>query len=440
MPDIILDPGKQLGAVRKLHGMNLSAPITSEGLCRKISGFLGKLEVPQTRMHDCPLNNPGKQLVDMHCIFPLEYLDADDPRNYFFGDTDDYFANTIGHGTTIYYRLGVSIDHSGFARHTVPPADPVKWTDIAAHIIRHYNEGWNNGFHYNIRYWEIWNEADTELSKLWKGTWKQFIDFYCTVTKILKKEFPHLLFGGPSMAKLNCREGTAVREFLAGVRDAGAPLDFFSYHQYSDKPEKIVSSPRIIRDLLDEYGFPKAEVHLTEWHYHCGWGSECGTQREKFLYGEMVGPHSAAYLVSALIRWQDEPIDMGHYYTGSTGGGYALFDNLGEPYCGYYAFDFFNRTAKFPRIEAVSSNQRLAVLASSDGKVIRLLIGAFKSEQGDIRFRITGRKLTPEQCRITVVDVDGVVRQITREISSDGESVWFEKASGSVTCYIEIKL
>lgn len=440
MFNITLDPAKQLGTIRKLHGMNLAAPITQEGQCRKVSEYLKRIEVPQTRMHDCPLNNPGKELVDMHCIFPLEHLDADDPKNYFFGDTDDYFANTIGYGTTIYYRLGVSIDHSGFSRHTVPPADPEKWAKIACNIIRHYNEDWNNGFHYNIRYWEIWNEADTELPKLWKGTWKQFIDFYCTVSKILKKEFPHLLFGGPSMAKLNCREWTAVREFLAGVRDADAPLDFFTYHQYSDKQEKITSSPRIARDLLDEYGFKKAEIHLTEWHFHCGWGSDCVNQREAFLYGEMTGPHSAAYLASTLIRWQEEPIDMGHYYTGSTGGGYSLFDRLGNPLCGYYAFDFFNQTANLPRIEAVSENPDLDVLASSDGKIIRLLIAAFKAEQGDIRFRISGQKLSLEQCRITLVDVDGVKRQITREISSDGEFISFEKASGSVTCYVEITL
>lgn len=440
MFEISIKPNQPLGNIRRLNGVNLAAPITNARIRRKVTEYLRQLDIPQTRMHDCPLNNPGKQIVDIPCIFPLEHADADDPRNYLFGDTDDYFANTIGYGTTIMYRLGVSIDHSGFAHHTLPPSDPIKWASIASHIIRHYNEGWNNGFHYNIRYWEIWNEADTELPILWKGTWQQFISFYCTVTKILKQEYPDLLFGGPSMAKLNCREGKAVREFLEGVRAAKAPLDFFTYHQYSDKPEKIAASPRMARSLLDEYGFAQTEVHLSEWHYHCGWGSDCDVAREKYLHGEMTGTHSAAYLASTLIRWQEEPIDMGQYYTGSTGGGYAMFDTLGTPYCAYYAMDFFNRTAKYPRISAASSEPDIVAIASSDGKSIRLLIAAFKCDQGDIHIHVDDLKLTPEKCSITLVDVDGKLRELKNEIFTDDDGIFFEKASGSVTCFIEIQM
>ena len=71
------------------------------------------------------------------------------------------------------YRLGTSIEHSLKHYYTAVPDDFDRWTDICLHIIRHYNEGWNNGFHLGIRYWEIWNEPDDHgvciPSKMWAG-------------------------------------------------------------------------------------------------------------------------------------------------------------------------------------------------------------------------------------------------------------------------------
>jgi hypothetical protein len=40
----------------------------------------------------------------------------------------------------------------------IPPRDHDHWADICINIIRHYNEGWANGFHLNLDYWHIWEE------------------------------------------------------------------------------------------------------------------------------------------------------------------------------------------------------------------------------------------------------------------------------------------
>jgi hypothetical protein len=55
--------------------------------------------------------------------------------------------------------LGASIEH-GEKKGTYPPQDYAKWARICEHIILHYTKGWANGFHYDITYWEIWNEPD----------------------------------------------------------------------------------------------------------------------------------------------------------------------------------------------------------------------------------------------------------------------------------------
>ena len=57
--------------------------------------------------------------------------------------------------TKVFYRLGSKIEHNRKKYGTLVPKDPHKWAVICEHIIRHYNEGWADGFHLNMQYWEI---------------------------------------------------------------------------------------------------------------------------------------------------------------------------------------------------------------------------------------------------------------------------------------------
>ncbi len=441
MITINIDRGQPCGTVRALHGMNLGAPITVEKTSVAISKALTRLEVPLTRMHDCPLNNPGMRLVDIPCIFPFFDLDPSKPENYYFTQTDDYFKNCLDCGTKIMYRLGVSIELSQNHYWTKPPKDYKKWAEICAQIIRHYNEGWADGFHWNIEYWDIWNEADAEIPHLWDGKWSEFVKFYIEVAKILKGYFPHLKIGGPSMTKFNMRDESVAREFLAGCQAAEAPLDFFSWHQYSDKPHKIIQSPARAKALLEEYGYGSTELHLTEWHYHLGWGSDCDHHRAMLLGQIMVGPDSAAFLAAVLIGWQDTPLTMGHYYTASNlGGGYGLFEADGTPYCGYYAFEYFKRLVQqSKRISASSSDPDTYVIASEDDQSMLILASSFKTEQGDVQFELKGVDVNPEKCKIYRIDFEGVPGEITSEIKYGKHSISIEKTSGSAVILLEYR-
>ena len=51
--------------------------------------------------------------------------------------------------------------------HNAPPKDFEKWAHVCLNIVKHYNGGWDNGFHDQIKYWEIWNEPDG--SAFWTG-------------------------------------------------------------------------------------------------------------------------------------------------------------------------------------------------------------------------------------------------------------------------------
>ena len=102
--------------------------------------------------------------------------DPEGPANYDFRRTDDYILSIVNVGAKIVYRLGTSIEHTKTKYFIHPPEDFNKWSRICINIIIHYNQGWANGFHYGIKYWEIWNEPygnpDVESSKnaMWSGT------------------------------------------------------------------------------------------------------------------------------------------------------------------------------------------------------------------------------------------------------------------------------
>lgn len=420
--------------VRPLHGVNLAAPIVNAKISRIVSDDLARLNIPLTRLHDAPLDNPGMRLVDVPCIFPNLNADPDDPSNYYFEQTDDYIRNALDYGTRIMYRLGTSIEHS--ARHywTRPPADPERWCKICLRIVEHYPQ---------IEYWEIGNEADEEIPQLWDGTWKEFIDLYVNTSRFIKGRFPHLKVGGPSMARLNNHEGQYVREFLSACRDRQAPLDFFTWHQYSDKPQKIIAAPREVKKLLDEHDFDRAELHLSEWHYHPGWGSDATLERARGVYEQMLGVDAAVYLGAVLLGWQDTPITMGQYYTGSCLQGYALFEPGGLRTAGYYAMEQFSRLTQLEKgWQLACSDENTWAAGAIMGNRALVMVCSFKTPQNDVTLNLGKHGLNASNCQITIMDpLSGhQPHVIAQDVRWEKHQVTIEKTGGSAIVFYELEL
>ena len=101
------------GPIKELNGGNLAPPLMDEELpgCDIRESF-SRLNVPITRLHDVPLENAGMRVVDIPLIFANFHADANDPRNYYFDQTDDYIRNFVESGTQVYSSRGTSIAHS----------------------------------------------------------------------------------------------------------------------------------------------------------------------------------------------------------------------------------------------------------------------------------------------------------------------------------------
>jgi len=103
LPELTVNTAKHLGKIKALNGGNLAPALNNDG--SDISDYFKELRMPYTRLHDAPLECRGWRVVDFNMIFPFIHLDADDPRNYYFAQTDEYLAHCIGLGTQVIYRL-----------------------------------------------------------------------------------------------------------------------------------------------------------------------------------------------------------------------------------------------------------------------------------------------------------------------------------------------
>ncbi len=235
--------------------------------------------------------------TDINMIFTDFTADPTNPLNYNFTETDRYITSIIDADCQVFYRLGNSASTNNSLRQ--PPNDFTKWAEICKHIAMHYNDGWNNGFHYNITYWEIWNEPD--LNGFWNGTAEQYYQLYRITYETLKSYDPSLRIGGPCTSSLNNTNFTSG--FLSFLQERNIHLDFYSWHMYADSPNQLYNGAIYVRTLLDSYGFHDAKNINTEWNINI-----LTPQRDK------DNMKNAAFTTGALNVFQDATIDLAFRY------------------------------------------------------------------------------------------------------------------------------
>ena len=418
--EFTLDYSNTIGKIRPLNGGNLGPVLKPEDPQQRADYKL--LGIPLTRLHDAPHTNTGMRLVDIHQIFGNWNADPDDPDSYYFDQTDEYIRRMVEDGCPIMYRLGISIEHCEPHYYTIPPKDFNKRAQICLHIIRHYNEGWANGMHAGIQYWEIWNEPDDcrcfapKPSHMWGGTAEEFFELYRISATAIKAEFPHLKVGGAGFWKINPTYGAGdnqfIDKFLAGCRDHNVPLDFFSWHSYGSpkNPFGMNEEPFTAQKLLQSYGFNNTELHLNEWHYVEKWDS-------KFMHtGGLSTIQCAVHATAVITAWQDTPLDMANYYTIGRGGVFSAWYPWGEKNRIYYAFlalAVMNQHAE--RIAVTGTDGNLYALAGKDaaGKAA-ILISDFYAETDEIVLNTDGRDF-----RVKILDESRNLEEISCTVENN---------------------
>lgn len=238
--------------------------------------------------------------TDISTIFLSWSADPTLETNYNFTSSDVFITGIINAGCQVFYRLGESAGNN--ESHRTPPDNVSKWAEICKHIVMHYNDGWKNGFHYNITYWEIWNEPD--LNGFWNGTSDEYYHLYQATVETLKAYNSSLKIGGPCTSSVTNSNYTTG--FLTYLVTHQLPLNFFCWHHYANTPYELYVSACMVRTLLDSYGFIECENINTEWNVNI-----LTPQRDK------DNAQNAAFTCCSFSAFQDARLDHAFRYRGT---------------------------------------------------------------------------------------------------------------------------
>lgn len=405
MVTVSADFNKITGRIKPVHGFNNASRETNYG---PLLESFKALKPPFARLHDTGFHG-NAHYVDIPCIFPDFSRDADDEKAYDFTLTDYYIKPLVENGIRVMYRLGVTIEHEPRKHNIFAPSDPRKWASVCEHIVRHYNDGWADGFHFGIDYWEIWNEPDGLNPECepygcpnWIGTAEQYYELYACTAKKIKKLHPEVKVGGYSSCYIlgkfeNGRwvagDASYFTDFLGFVKKEHAPLDFFTYHGYLGQQylEKIEIESRFVRDTLDRYGFFETECIDAEWNINI-----CDIETDKRrtqYYINYRNEKGAAHAAASLYEMQRCPVDAAMYYDTQLWaeyGGLYHVPSLEESKT-YFAFKQFGELYA-QKNECESHGEGFIYTCAAAGEKKLLCIANIGEKDEEIKLSVSGIK------------------------------------------------
>ena len=240
-------------------------------------------------------------------------FDPTNPAHYDWTATDSVITINHDNGFETFFRLGISFNVSEKSPYWDPPYDPNDTTynnisEVFKRTAMHYNDGWDNGFNYGIKYWNVWTEPDggfwnTSLSP------ETYYRMYEAVANKMKTYDSTLKVGGAGFLSGNVINGGAwITDFISYCKNNNVPLDFLSWHLYNQhNPYSVYVYADYIRSILDTAGYTNVENIITETNM------DLGSSNTNNFYT----PEGAAWFASMLIAAQSSSLDRLIMYRGS---------------------------------------------------------------------------------------------------------------------------
>ncbi len=439
--NISVEFDKLKGKIKPIHSVG-NGPVTSRFTVDKTEEFRNA-RIPYSRLHDTEGTLGSGEFVNIHCIFKNFDADVNDPASYNFQNTDIYLNKILEAGTQVFYRLGETIENKCMVvrNHTFVPKDFKKWAEICEHIIRHYNEGWADGYHMGIEYWEIWDEPEgaPDHNPNWSGTSEEYYELYRVTANHLKKCFPHLKIGGfastgfyemgeegiPAGAstiptdKLRAGQPNHTLKFIKGffeyitAEETKAPIDFFSWHFYGTSVERAKFEIECAQRTLETYGLGHIENILDEWNY-----MECWHPREGRIRKTNVG---AAFISAMHTMMQKSALSKSMYYDAEPHR--AQFCGLFNEY-EYYPEKPYYQFLAFGHLYGLGSEVRVSddrdgiyTLAATDGNAGGIIVTNYHGEDTECDLQINGLQ-GRRKCEVYMTDA-GRMHEKVCEFTAD---------------------
>lgn len=401
---LTVDFSTTIGNIKKLTSVN-NGPISvvsgSSEICYQ------KIGVEMVRTHDFhgPFDYYG--YTNFYDLFNAQFnysFQSYNPLNYNWTNTDTKISEIITPGFKPFFRLGISFPGQGQPALTPMPkdADGVNFNTFAGICKRtamHYTDTWNNGFTYDIPYWEVWNEPNNGAS--WTvDSVQAYYRMYKQVVDSMKNFNPTIKVGGPGTAKSAFYSGgnyftinpNYVSNFFQFCQTNSVPLDFYSFHTYDRKnPYHIKQLADTISHFLNLSGFDQTELIVSEMNVNTG--------------GFINTGKGCAHLASTLISSSDSRITKVMWYRGVDLGPLCNSDINGEAdlQLNAYAYQFFNELYDSTPVRLNSTgnefvlnnindslnNLMLISGKSTDNNMVKILVSNYESVYSSINLSLS---------------------------------------------------
>jgi xylan 1,4-beta-xylosidase len=303
--EIQITPSLQIGEIVPLLGVNAGPAPIGDPRNPDLTLAYQEIGVRSVRTHDI------YNAHSMSILYPDASCDPGDRRCYNFTTSDATFAALVNGGFSPYFRIGDGYDRV----HPPDIEEQENWSEAAVNILRHYREGLWDGFYSDITYVEIGNEPDNVHFWPKPHTKEEFFRLYEKTATKLKQAFPDLLVGGPGVTPAGVKTDfgrSYLRSFLLYMKEHEVPVDFLSWHMYSNNPQDYKNGGIFIDSLLAAYGFTDSENHLTEYNSEVDKGEKGGK-----TLALRAGSEGAAVLTAAWITLQSSGVDQAFVYRGN---------------------------------------------------------------------------------------------------------------------------
>jgi len=142
----------------------------------------------------------------------------------------------------------------------VHPTDYAEWEELVAQMVTHYRQRGSG-----IEYWEVFNEPDIGEIGGCPGlfTPEDYCTYYEHTARAIRRADPNAKVGGPALSYYGRPHMRALVEHCATRR---VPLDFVSWHGYSNDPALWPESIAKVKALLAEFPQLACETIIDEWN------------------------------------------------------------------------------------------------------------------------------------------------------------------------------
>ena len=335
MPFFHVDAGNRVKRFHPLNGVN-GGPghLAPDFGSNDISAYYQEWQVPLVRMHDLFTLGGGYGPGDLSTVFGNDWSqDPADLSNYHWTETDAVVQEIAAVGAKAMFRFGESWPsdsalNNGQALNYIPPEHHQTAARVCSQIAGHYSSLQPQA----VQLWEVWNEPN--LYRFWDDPGQpgqgrdldpeEFYALYVAIAKQFKRDHPSLTVGGPGAAGSTDKEVVAfASNFISACKNENAPLDFYSWHSYNrdlEGPLCYARQAQALRQVLDNAGFQKTELVLSEWNL-----AKAGLNNPHWTPA-LYDIHGTAFLACALtLLHQESDVRYACLYRGDYLGEYGLF-------------------------------------------------------------------------------------------------------------------